>query len=319
MNVVAMTLLTVLTTVAQTDTVVPIERGSRLNVFNLGGGVNVVVWDQSAVRIVARHTERALVEVQRSGPVLLVRAKAPRAPAGDVQYDIRVPKWIDLDIHGINNAVSVQGVDGEVRVETVRGGVDVQGGKGLVQLRSLDGVVRVRGTRGRVYASSVNDGVLVMDTRGEVVANTVNGHIVLDGIVSDMVEAMSANGDLIWEGDFGQHGRYQFGTHNGNIVVVTKERPDATVQVRTFNGDFESSFPVELQESQGNRTFNFTFGNGNAQLDVESFQGRIQLLQAGTERAQRALEARARALQRMQTDARPADAGRGGQKSGKDQ
>lgn len=304
MSFLAATALTVLATVAQTDTVVPVTQGARLNVFNLGGQVKVNVWNESAVRVVAVHPEHALLELQRRGPVLLVSSRGVRGPAVPVRYEIAVPKWINLDINGINNEVQIEGVDGEVVVETVKGGVQVHGGKGLVSLRSIDGGVRVQGARGRVNVSSVNQGVFVMDTQGEIVANTVNGHIVLDRIVSGLVEAMSANGDLIWDGDFEVDGRYQFATHNGNIVVVTKERPDAMVKVRTFNGDFESSFPVELREAQGNRNFDFTLGKGAAQIDVESFQGRIQLLREGSEQARRALQMRARALERYRQEVR---------------
>jgi hypothetical protein len=47
--------------------------------------------------------------------------------------------------------------------------------------------------------------------------------------------------------------------------------------VATFGGDFSSSFPVRLSESRKGKRFSFTLGNGNARLELEAFQGRIQL------------------------------------------
>jgi len=229
-----------------------------------------------------------------------VNTRARQAPVRRVDYDIHVPTWIHLDISGINNDVSVDGVDGDVVVETVRGGVQVKGGKGLVSLRSLEGGVRTEGARGRVQASSVNDGVVVLDAVGEVVANTVNGNILLDRVVSDLVEASSANGDLIWDGNFKKTGRYQFGTHNGDILVVTQDRPNATVSVQTFSGDFESTFPVELRGSRGGQNMRFTLGDGSALVDFESFQGAIRLLKAGSEEAKQALEQRRRTIEERQ-------------------
>lgn len=298
MNFIAATLLSVLAAVsAQTDTTFTVTPGTRLNLFNFGGRVDVRAWPQNQVKIRAVHTPHTTIEIQRKGPALMVSTRARQAPVRTVDYDIQVPAWIQLDINGINNDVSVEGVDGDVVVETVRGGVQVKGGKGLVSLRSLQGGVRVEGARGRVQASSVNDGIVVLDAVGEVVANTVNGNILLDRVVSDLVEATSANGDLIWDGEFKKTGRYQFGTHNGDIFVVTRDRPNATVSVETFSGDFESTFPVELRGTRTGQNMRFTLGDGSALVDFESFQGAIRLLQAGSEEARRVLDQRRRSIE----------------------
>lgn len=299
MTFLAATALSILAATAQVDTVVPVQPGARLNVFNLGGDVRVEAWDENSVRIQAATARPMLLDVRRKGPVLLVTSHGARVPHGFVSYRFSVPRWIHVDINGINNDVSVSGVDGEVVVETVRGGVNVKGGRGLVQLRSLEGVVKVEGARGRVQASSVNRGVWVLDTQGEVVANSVNGNVILGKVVADLVEVNSANGDLIWDGEFSKTGRYAFGTHNGNIVVVTKGEPDARVSVQTFTGDFESSFPIEVRDD-GGRGMYFTFGDGRAALEFESFQGRIQFVQEGSEQGRRAMEYRRRALRDMQ-------------------
>jgi Toastrack DUF4097 len=300
MNLLAATFLTVLaSTSAHTDTMFSVKPGARLNVFNFGGGVHVTTWPRDEVRIQADHTALTKIEIQRKGPVLLVASRARQVPARDVYYDIQVPHWIHVNIDGINNDVSVDGVDGEVLVETVRGGVNVKGGKGLISLRSLEGAVRVEGARGRVQASSVNDGVVVIDVVGEVVANTVNGNITLGRVVSDLVEASSANGDLIWDGDFKKSGRYQFGTHNGDILVITADRPNATVSVETFSGDFESNFPVQLRETRQGQGMSFTLGDGSALVDFESFQGAIRLLKAGSDQARQVLDRQAQSVDQL--------------------
>lgn len=300
MNFIAATFLSLLATgAAQTDTSFSVTPGSRLNLFNFGGRVEVRAWKENQVRIRAAHTPLTVVEIQRKGPVLQVTSRARQTPARSVDYDIHVPVWLNLNITGINNDVSVEGVDGEVLVETVRGGVQVKGGKGLVSLRSLEGGVRVEGARGRVQANSVNDGVVLLDVRGDIVANTVNGNIMLGRIVSNLVEASSANGDLIWDGDFKKTGRYQFGTHNGDIVVVTRDRPDATVSVETFSGDFESSFPVDVRRTRRGQGMSFTLGDGSAVVDFESFQGAIRLLQAGTAEAKQVIERRERSIEEL--------------------
>jgi hypothetical protein len=56
---------------------------------------------------------------------------------------------------------------------------------------------------------------------------------------------------------------------------------NATVFVRTFQGDFTADFPVQLPEGQnprsGSKRFNFTLGSGSARIELQSFGGDIVL------------------------------------------
>ena len=54
------------------------------------------------------------------------------------------------------------------------------------------------------------------------------------------------------------------------------------MSVSTFNGDFESAFPVTLRETRKGKRFSFTIGSGSAQVTLESFQGTVQLVRPGS-------------------------------------
>jgi hypothetical protein len=56
------------------------------------------------------------------------------------------------------------------------------------------------------------------------------------------------------------------------------------VAVSTFNGEFESEFPVPLRGTRKGKGFNFSLGSGSAQVTLESFQGTIQLVRPGSEK-----------------------------------
>jgi hypothetical protein len=64
--------------------------------------------------------------------------------------------------------------------------------------------------------------------------------------------------------------------------VTVAEGSNASVAVSTFNGEFESEFPVPLSETRKGKGFNFTLGSGSAQVTLESFQGTIQLVRPGS-------------------------------------
>jgi hypothetical protein len=59
------------------------------------------------------------------------------------------------------------------------------------------------------------------------------------------------------------------------------EGTNASVAVSTFNGEFESEFPVPIIGMRKGKGFNFTLGNGSAQITLESFQGTIELIRPG--------------------------------------
>jgi hypothetical protein len=51
------------------------------------------------------------------------------------------------------------------------------------------------------------------------------------------------------------------------------------VGISTFDGDFESEFPVRVERLSSGRPLEFVLGGGEASLRIEVFDGEIRLLQ----------------------------------------
>ena len=109
---------------------------------------------------------------------------------------------------------------------------------------------------------------------------TVNGDVQLQKVQSDNVEANTVNGDVVYDGTIRPNGRYRLVTHNGDITVTIAEGTSAVVSVSTFQGEFESAFPVTLTGRRG-KQFDFTLGSGSARIELESFAGTIRLERPG--------------------------------------
>ena len=79
------------------------------------------------------------------------------------------------------------------------------------------------------------------------------------------LEASTVNGDVTFNGTIRDNGVYRLDTHGGDIRVGLGGATNATVFVRTFQGDFSADFPVQLPEGQnarsGSKRFNFTLGS----------------------------------------------------------
>jgi DUF4097 and DUF4098 domain-containing protein YvlB len=268
----------------QVDTTVNVARGQRLEVNAYGGAVTVRAWNRNAVRVETTASGRDRVEVSSSATAVSVRTQGRHGPPEDVDLKITAPPWISLKVSGVRTDAKVEGVRAPITVETVEGEVNVNGGDGLVSLRSVQGSVSLRNAKGRISVNSVNEDVEVINSAGEIVAETVNGEIKLRITEAATVDANTVNGDISYAGPIRDGGRYSFSTHNGDVTLTVAEGTNASVAVSTYNGEFESEFPVPLQGTRKGKGFSFTLGSGSAQVTLESFQGTIQLVRPGSMR-----------------------------------
>jgi DUF4097 and DUF4098 domain-containing protein YvlB len=273
--------LTALALVQQIDTTVPARQGQRLVVDAYGGEIDVKTWARNAVRVEADPSSRTNVGISTAGSAVEIRTEGRRGPPSAVDLHITAPAWMGLDLSGVYTDVTVSGTRAPINVETVQGTVDVTGGDGLVSLRSVQGSVRLKGAKGRIEVNSVNEDVRVSDAAGEITAETVNGEIVLERVDATSLEATTVNGDVGYDGPIRSGGRYTLSSHNGDVTLAMPPSSSATVSVSTFNGEFESEFPVTLREARKGKRFSFTLGGGSAQVSLESFQGTVQLVRPG--------------------------------------
>jgi DUF4097 and DUF4098 domain-containing protein YvlB len=262
----------------QTDTVVPVREGAELIVELLRGEVVVRTWNRNEVRVEADHEEDDWVDIEHSDRLVQIEVGSRYGPPDDIDMAITIPTWMDIAIEGAFVEVDLEGVGGEVAVETAHGEVRLVGGRDFIKLYSVQGEVECRNASGRIQIGSVNGGVQLIDATGDISAETVNGELEMSGITSTTVDATAVNGEIFYEGTITDGGRYVFNSHNGDVTVAVPEGTNASVWVSTYNGDFETDFPVTLRETraQGKR-LNFTLGSGGARLELNTFGGDIHL------------------------------------------
>jgi len=274
------TLLALVLLAAQTDQTVPVKRGARLEIHNFSGSVTVRAWDRDQVRVQVEHSDRDTIDVQATDTLVSIRSRGRNGAPRSLDYTINVPAWMPVNVSGTATDVAVEGTTAEVTIETVRGDVKVRGGGGFVRLQSVQGAVSVERTRGRVEAHTFNDSIRVADVTGDVTAETINGGITLERIDASSVDASTVNGEISYDGQIQDRGLYRLTSHNGPIDVTLPDRANATVTVRTFNGEVTSTLPVRIEQSDRHRR-TLTTGNGSARVEIESFNGAIALHRPG--------------------------------------
>jgi len=268
-----------------TDTTVAVGPGTRLQVRNVAGDIDVATWNRGAVRIRAAHVAGERILIERRGPVLVVGPRERPGPATDVDFQLVVPRGMPVSLEGVRASVKVRDLEADVSIQTLAGEIAVLGGDGNHLLSSVQGPISVAGSRGRIEVSSVNGEIRLLETTGRILAESVNGAVALRRVVSDSVEVSTVNGDLCYDGAFAATGRYRFRTHNGDIAVGLPERTGATVTLATYRGEIDSDFPLRVGEKGEHNRFKLRVGDGRAQLDLESFGGVIRLRRPGTDGA----------------------------------
>ena len=260
-----------------TDQTVNVAKGVKLDITNFAGDVNIKVWDRDAVRVEVNHSDRETIEVRQDDQVLRVRGRSVRGgPPRSLDYIITVPAWMAINISGTYADANLDGVGGDLTIETTRGDIKVRGGSGFISLKSVQGEIDLEKAKGRVDIRGVNEGIHLADITGDVSAETTNGSIILDRIDSGNVDLYTVNGNISYDGAIKDKGLYRLTTHNGLIAMPIAEKANAALTVRTYNGGFRSTFPIGDPDKR-NKRFSVTLGNGSAHVELESFGGTIAL------------------------------------------
>lgn len=263
----------------RTDTLFTVPRGTLLEVNNPSGVIAVQAWRRNAVRIVAEHARRDRLVPKVENGVLSVGVQDRRGGAAFGDITLLVPQWMPVRLASVESPINVEGVQAAIEAGSVFGHVVVRQSRGPVDIRSVAGGVHVADARGRVKVESIDNRVRIERVIGTIDAESVNGDIQLTEIESGDVEASTVNGGVRFDGPIRPKGRYRLVSHNGNLQVGIPVGTDVDVSVASFRGAFEPGFPVPAPPHGKGRRFSFTLGGGGSSLELESFQGLIQLLQ----------------------------------------
>ena len=260
------------------DTIVELRRGDRVVLENLSGEITISGWDDDRLEVRGEERDESLA-IRREGPIVRVVRADGRGRRHSVEATIRVPRWVALEVGGPSLDVSVNGIDGGLRIGNVSGDILVRDIGGSLDIRAIDGEVFVEDARGGVRASSQSEDVSVRGVTGPVEVHSGSGDIVLTDVRSMSVRAETQDGDIDFSGDISPGGEYDFFVHDGDALIAIPASSGAQVRVSTFDGEFQSEFPVVVERFSAGREFEFVLGDGGARLQIEVFDGEIRLLQ----------------------------------------
>jgi DUF4097 and DUF4098 domain-containing protein YvlB len=193
------------------------KNGGFLSLSNTNGDIEIESWDKNEVEIVAykkvkaedRETAEKLmkrleIEIRESNDEIIIETNYPKGSSGggffgwifgkdnmsfSVEYEIKVPKEIDLNIHTTNGEVRIEKIVGRLRLESTNGNINAWNINGLTRCKTTNGDIKVE-------FEDVPEG-------DEMTFRTTNGSIKIylpENYSADDVELKTINGHF--ESDF---------------------------------------------------------------------------------------------------------------------
>jgi hypothetical protein len=282
MNMLAGALL--LVSLAQSnDTTFAVDPNARLELTNQEGSIVVRTWDRDEVNVRTGRRDGGRIEIRRSGGTVRIDVSRGRWDDDDeIDYRLTVPASMALDLRGSDTEVRVEGTTGEVNIDVHEGDVFVRGGSGRVSIRTDDGEIDVENLHGRIRLSSMDGDVILNGGSGEIEVDATDGAITLLNIEATTVVANTVDGDIWFDGIIAPRGSYMLSTHDGDVTVQIPVDADARVSMARHDGEFLSDFPLTMQRWPMGRRVEFNLGGGSAELQIESFDGDIELRHRGS-------------------------------------
>ena len=175
--------------------------------------------------------------------------------------------WAGLDV------VSPNGIDS---------GSEAQGGTGLdfihtINLGGAPSTYRPAAVTNLFVWNNYMHDVSYLYGFNEVEGNFQSNNYGRGGLGNDYVRAEAQDGDIVFSGSIVDGGEYGFYLHDGDVLLEVPADVSARVNVSTFDGEFSSDFPVQVESFSAGRQFDFVLGQGGALIDIEVFDGEIRL------------------------------------------
>jgi hypothetical protein len=147
-----------------------------------------------------------------------------------------------------------------------------------VEAFTADGSIEAAGLTGSAHLRAGEDDVRVRSSSAALQVETVDGDIRLEGISAQTISAKTTDGEIEFSGALRAGGDYAFYSHGGDIRLGLAPPVNMDALVLTYEGDFESDFPVRTEGFRSGEGLEFRVGAGGARLVVESYDGEVRLV-----------------------------------------
>jgi len=268
----------------------PADPTGTVEIINVAGSIEVSGWNQAQVDVsgtIGDKVERVDVTGTTGhtggGNHTTVRVVLPSGSSwmGDssAHLKIKVPHGSSLEVSLVSADLSVSGVDGNQKLQTVSG--DISGtSSGNLQINTVSGDVRMTTHDDHaLQIKTISGDMNVSGADGDVQVKTVSGdaELTLGSLTSARIESVS--GDVVVSSTLAPTGQFDASSVSGDLHVKFAAQPDADIDVQSFSGSISNCFgpkPTEEHYGPGSR-LNFRSGKGGGKVHLDTKSGDVSV------------------------------------------
>lgn len=260
---------------------------ATIEVSNVQGRVDVTGWDRNEVELTALlESDKDKLEFEATERQVHIRVDRPEGRYHDSDDDailtIKAPKGVRLVVDTVSADITVNGVRGEQRLESVSGAVDTQAYDAPVTLESVSGDIVLKGTGGKagVSTESVSGSTVVSGIRGSYEGEAVSGNITAVVAAAERLRAGSVSGDLDINAELTSAARVEMESISGTVELTIKPPVNAEFDIESFSGDIENCFGQKARDKSKyvpGSELGFTQGSGGARVIINTLSGEIKV------------------------------------------
>jgi len=259
---------------------------ASVEVSNIEGQVSITAWDRNEVELTAMlESDKDTLEFEATEQqvrIKVVRPKHQFRESSDAILTLKVPQRARVSAQTVSADVTVAGVKGEQRINTVSGDVHTQAYDEPVSLRTVsgDGVISGSGGKSAVSVTSVSGSTDVSGIRGGFDGQLVSGGLKIDVAAAERIRLKSISGDIDARAELAPGARVEAESVSGTIGLRIKPPVDAEFDIESFSGEIESCFGTRARDKSAygpGSELQFKQGNGSARVRIQSMSGDISV------------------------------------------
>lgn len=199
-----------------------------------------------------------------------------------VDFELTVPKQINLDLVNDEGDVTVKSIIGDVEIHVDEGDIDIsdiefnelnlavdEGDIDGVDLNNPDGRLGIEVDEGDVLFEDVTVRRLKVECD--------EGYITIKDLSCNSCNINTDEGDIELDISLDENDRYRVYADEGNVSFYLPDDPDVKLDLEAEDGSIRSDFEVRISKKDDRRICRDTIGAGNALIEVYTDEGTIYL------------------------------------------
>lgn len=226
-----------------------VDSDAKVLIELISGTIRVIGTSGNEIRVRGTvNDEWETVEIHGGSSDVTIEVKVPRGRHRNMKLsadlEISVPSGVDLSFESVSTELTLEGLTDAVSIESVSGDIEIRGDMRELTIESISGNIDVEAGRSM-----------------------------------ENVEIEITSGNINWRGDLNPGGDYSFSAVSGIITLWVPEGTSADYEIEVFSGSISNEFGPSPQKSEmlPSQSLSFTVGSGSADVEIETFSGKVRL------------------------------------------